>query len=122
MEKVTGIGGMFFRAKDPAALRAWYDKHLGVTDMDAGGGPWRQEEGFTVFAPFAADTDYFGRMDQQWMINFRVSDLDAMIRQLESAGIVVETRAEWDSEIGRFARLHDPEGNPVELWEPPTTP
>jgi len=119
MEKVTGIGGMFFRAKDPAALTTWYAEHLGVTDLAAGLGPWRQEEGFTVFAPFPADTDYFGRADQQWMINFRVTDLDAMIRQLEGAGIAVETRAEWDSEVGRFARIHDPEGNPVELWEPP---
>lgn len=122
MEKVTGIGGMFFRAKDPVALTAWYADHLGITDLAAGVGPWRQEEGFTVFSPFAADTDYFGRMDQQWMINFRVNDLDAMIRQLEASGIAVETRAEWDSEVGRFARIHDPEGNPVELWEPPGAP
>lgn len=119
MEKVTGIGGMFFRAKDPAALTAWYAEHLGVTDLAAGLGPWRQAEGLTVFAPFPADTDYFGPMDQSWMINFRVADLDAMIGQLKTAGIAVETRAEWDSEVGRFARIHDPEGNPVELWEPP---
>jgi glyoxylase I family protein len=71
-----------------------------------------------VFEPFADDTDYFGRADQQWMINFRVANLGAMIEQLEAAGIGVETREEWDSEIGRFARIHDPEGNPIELWQP----
>lgn len=72
-----------------------------------------------MFCPFKRDTEYFGRPEQQWMINFRVADLDAMIAQLQSRGIDVETRPdEWDSEVGRFARIHDPEGNPIELWEP----
>ena len=115
MEKVTGIGGVFFRARDGGTLNAWYAEHLGI---DMGNGFWRQQAGPTVFAPFAHDTDYFSRPSQQWMINFRVADLDAMIRQLRGAGIAVETRADWDSEAGRFARIHDPEGNPVELWEP----
>jgi predicted enzyme related to lactoylglutathione lyase len=79
---------------------------------------WRQQEGPTVFTPFAQDTDYFGRAKQQWLINFRVDDLDAMMADLKAAGIAVETRAEWDSEAGRFCRIHDPEGNPIELWEP----
>jgi glyoxylase I family protein len=74
--------------------------------------------GTNCFLPFEADTDYFGRDNQQWMINFRVSDMTAMIQQLTAAGIEVVTRPEWDSEIGRFARIHDPEGNPIELWEP----
>lgn len=116
MAKVTGIGGLFFRARDPSALALWYETHLGI------GSPqttiWRQEAGVTVFAPFAKDTDYFGRPDQQWMVNFRVDDLDAMMAKLEASGIAVETRAEWDSDIGRFCRIHDPEGNPIELWEP----
>ncbi len=116
MEKVTGIGGVFFRSRDPDALAQWYETHLGVNRI--GPVPWKQAEGYTVFAPFAEDTDYFGDQAQQWMINFRVNDLDAMIRQLQSAGIAIETRAEWNSEIGRFARLHDPEGNPIELWQP----
>ncbi|MVA98096.1 VOC family protein [Nitratireductor sp. CAU 1489] len=119
MTKVTGIGGFFFRARDPRALAAWYETHLGVNDIAAA--VWRQEAGTTVFAPFAHDTDYFGRPDQVWMINFRVDDLDAMMAKLKEAGIAVETRAEWDSEIGRFCRVHDPEGNPVELWEPADT-
>ncbi len=116
MEKVTGIGGVFFRSSDTEMLRQWYARHLGV----GGDGPvWQQDAGPTVFEPFQKDTDYFGRSSQQWMINFRVADLEAMIRQLEAAGIAVETRAEWDSEVGRFARIHDPDGNPIELWEPP---
>ncbi len=116
MEKVNGIGGVFFRARDPEALALWYETHLGVDRINPT--PWRQAEGYTVFAPFAQDTEYFGNPAQQWMINFRVDDLDAMIAQLQAAGITVETREEWNNEIGRFARLHDPEGNPIELWEP----
>ncbi|KFB08305.1 hypothetical protein EL18_02555 [Nitratireductor basaltis] len=115
-QKANGIGGIFFRARNPQKLGEWYREHLGV-----GGeceGVWQQESGYTVFAPFPADTDYFGRDTQQFMLNFRVGDLDAMIAQLKAAGIEVETRAEWDSEVGRFARVVDPEGNPVELWEP----
>ena len=113
-ERVTGIGGLFFRSRDPAGLAKWYEETLGI---DADPGAWRQAAGPTVFAPFEAGTEYFGGAEQQWMINFRVADLEAMIAQLEAAGIAVETRAEWDSEVGRFARIHDPEGNPIELWE-----
>ena len=119
MEKVQGIGGFFFRAKDPAALAEWYETHLGVskapTDMETP--PWVTSEGVTVFAPFAADTDYF-EADKQFMLNFRVGDLDAMLAQLKLAGIEVSHEMTMDG-IGRFARIHDPEGNPVELWEPP---
>ena len=116
MAKVTGIGGLFFRASDPAALAAWYEKHLGIGNIQTT--VWRQEAGTTIFGPFQEDTDYFGRPEQQWMVNFRVDDLDAMMAELKASGIAVETRAEWDSEVGRFCRIHDPEGNPVELWEP----
>ncbi len=120
MEKVLGIGGLFFRSRNPDELKQWYTAHLGVThypnswQQDV----WQQESGPTVFEPFVHDTDYFGRVDQQWMVNFRVADLDAMIKQLEAANISVETREEWDSEVGRFARIHDPDGNPIELWQP----
>lgn len=113
MTKAIGIGGVFFRARDPEAQALWYDTHLGVTGL------WGQEGGLTVFAPFRADTDYFPP-EKQWMINFRVDELDALLADLRRAGIAVETRDEWDSpETGRFARIHDPEGNPIELWEPP---
>lgn len=115
MQKVTGIGGVFFRARNPATLTEWYERNLGV---DISAKTWVQESGQTVFAPFSADTDYFGRETQQWMICFRVADLEAMIAQLKANGVDVIQKQEWDSDVGTFARIHDPEGNPVELWQP----
>lgn len=114
MARATGIGGIFFRAADTGALARWYELHLGVQ------GFWNQETGPTVFAPFPAGTNYFPAA-RQWMINFRVDDLDALIANLQGAGIPVETRPEeWDTpETGRFARIVDPEGNHIELWQPP---
>jgi glyoxylase I family protein len=118
MERVTGIGGVFFRARDPEALGRWYEQHLGVTRPPAtyGEPPWRQEEGPTIFSPFPQTTDYFERAEQGWMINFRVRDLDVLVVQLRAAGIEVTVDPQKYPN-GRFARLHDPEGNPVELWE-----
>jgi len=118
-ERVTGIGGVFFRAKDPDTLAKWYKDHLGIDPVppDYDQPSWSQQAGPTVFAPFAHDTDYFGKADQQWMINFRVQNLDQMVKQLQAAGIKVAVDPE-SYPNGRFARLHDPEGNPVELWEP----
>lgn len=115
MAQVTGIGGIFFRTQDPEVLAAWYARHLGITE-----GMWLQNAGPTVFAPFAAGSDYFAA-DKQWMLNLRVEDLPGLIAQLQAAGIAVETRAEWDGDgaYGHFARIHDPEGTPIELWEPP---
>ncbi|MCT7376118.1 VOC family protein [Chelativorans salis] len=115
-QKVSGIGGVFLRARDPKALAAWYEEHLGIDDLNKA--VWHQEAGTTIFGPFSMETDYFGRPEQQWMINFRVDDLNAMMDQLKAAGIAVATRAEWDSEVGRLARIHDPQGNPIELWGP----
>ena len=122
---VLGIGGLFFRAEDPAALNSWYREHLGVgAGCSADSGPadewtWRTQGGPTVFAPFNHDTDYFAA-DKQWMLNLRVSEIDALLGRLRAAGIEVITNAEWDApETGRFARIHDPEGNAIELWEPP---
>jgi len=119
MEKVLGIGGLFFKSQDPAALSAWYDKHLGINiaptayDQEV----WQQQAGETVFAPFAQDSEYFGQASQRWMINFRVRDLDAMIAQLKDAGIAA-VRDPQAYPNGSFARLHDPDGNPIELWQP----
>lgn len=111
---VTGIGGLFFRSADPDGRAAWYAEHLGI---DAGSNAvWNQEAGMTVFAPFPADTDYFPA-DQAFMLNIRVTDLDALAERLTQAGIPVERRDEWETEYGRFARIHDPEGLPIELWE-----
>ncbi len=119
MQRVTGIGGLFFRANNPTALAQWYQEHLGIdlTPTDYNQKPWIQEAGPTVFAPFPQDTEYFGDTKKVWMINFRVSDLDAMVKQLRAANIDVSVDQEKYPN-GRFARLHDPEGNPIELWEP----
>lgn len=119
MQNVTGTGGLFFRSKDPAALSRWYKERFGIdlVPEDYNEKPLSQEAGPTVFAPFAHDTDYFGDTDKQWMINFRVRDLDAMVEQLRAAKIDVSVDRELYAN-GRFARLHDPEGNPIELWEP----
>lgn len=114
MAQVTGIGGVFFRCRDPEALALWYRTHLGLA---AGSSPWAQQAGPTVFAPFAADSDYFPA-DQQVMLNLRVDDLDGLIADLRVTGIAVDTRAEWDGDHGKFARIHDPEGRAIELWQP----
>lgn len=119
MERVVGIGGFFFRAKDPKALARWYEDNLGIVPVpDKYDRPaWRTEAGTTVFAPFPKDTSYFGAANQQWMINFRVRDLDKMAAQLRANGIAVEVDPGLYPN-GRFARLRDPEGNPIELWQP----
>jgi len=112
---VTGIGGFFFRSENPEAIRNWYAEHLGVGSTPYG--TWHTQAGPSVFAPFAADTDYFAA-DHAWMLNLRVDDLDALCAKLVAAGITVITKPEWDMPgVGRFARLHDPEGNPIELWQ-----
>jgi glyoxylase I family protein len=119
MEKVTGIGGFFFRAKDPKTLALWYEQHLGIlpipTSYEKPG--WQQEAGSTAFAPFPETSKYFGDANKVWMLNFRVRDLDKMAAQLQAAGIAVKIDPQ-SYPNGRFARLHDPEGNPIELWQP----
>jgi hypothetical protein len=116
---VTGIGGFFFRSKEPELLRDWYIKHLGVGS--APHGVWDTQAGASVFSPFASDTNYFPN-DRQWMLNLRVDDLDGLCADLRKSGIDVMTKPDWDMPgVGRFARIHDPEGNPVELWQPDQT-
>lgn len=119
MERVVGVGGFFFRAKDPKAIAKWYQDNLGIAPVpdSYGGEVWRTEAGVTVFAPFPKDTTYFGDAGQQWMINFRVRDLDKMAAQLKANGVAVEI----DPQVypnGRFAKVVDPEGNPIQLWQP----
>lgn len=115
-EAVTGIGGFFFRAKDPKTLQKWYQDNLGVSVP-----VWKQEAGKTSFTAFSETTKYFGPdLTKQWMINFRVNDMDKMAAQLQAAGIAVKVDAEM-SPYGRFAHLNDPEGNPIELWQPAAT-
>jgi glyoxylase I family protein len=118
-ERVLGIGGFFFRSPNPKELAEWYQKHLGVDQIptDYKQQPWQQAAGPTAFAPFPTDTKYFGKPEQAFMLNFRVRSLDAMVAQLSAANIPVKVDAEKYPN-GRFARLHDPDGNPIELWEP----
>jgi len=120
MEKVAGIGGFFFRAHDPDALGQWYSEHLGIslpTPTSKDSTVWQQEAGPTAFTPFPEKSGYFGDPQKVWMLNFRVHDLDKMVAQLRTAGIEVKVDLKAYP-YGRFARLHDPEGNPIELWQP----
>ena len=119
MEKVAGIGGLFFRAHDPKGLGMWYQQHLGIdlTPTSEGGTVWQQEAGPTSFSPFPETTKYFGNPNKSWMVNFRVHDIDKMVAQLRTGGIEVKDPESYPG-IGRFTRLHDPEGNPIELWQP----
>jgi glyoxylase I family protein len=109
--RVQAIGGLFFRSQDPEALSAWYEKYLGIES------PRQQQAGSTVLAPFPKDTDYFGSTAQAWMVNFRVAECDALVERLRSDGITVTAAAE-ESPYGKFARLNNPQGNPVEPWQP----
>lgn len=122
MEKVLGFGGLFFRAAAPEKLARWYLDHLGIdlVPQTAEGQPWVASGGPTVFAPFAADTTYF-TAEKAVMVNFRVARLEPMLAQLAEAGIAC-TRLDDMPGIGKFAHLHDPEGNPIELWEPEAPP
>jgi glyoxylase I family protein len=115
----TGIVGLFFRARDPAALARWYADHLGIDPAPTTHEqpPWWQRPGPTVLAPFPADSDAFGCPEQAWMLNLRVRDLDAMVTQLGAAGIQV-TLDPQTYPNGWFASTADPEGNPIQLWEP----
>jgi len=119
MEKVAGIGGLFFRARDPKTLGNWYLQHLGIslTPTGEGGTVWQQEAGPTAFTPFPETSKYFGDPQKVWMVNFRVHNLDKMVAQLRAAGIEVNDPQTYPN-LGSFTRLHDPEGNPIELWQP----
>jgi predicted enzyme related to lactoylglutathione lyase len=119
MAKAVGVGGIFLKARDPKALSAWYSTHLGIAEEGgslAFDGP--ESAGMTVFAHFPLDTPYFGEKEQQSMVNFRVDDLDQLLTELAAAGVRIDPKRE-DYAYGRFAWIWDPEGNRVELWEPP---
>lgn len=116
MERVLGIGGYFVRSSDPASLFAWYRDCLGLEVDETG--VWEQGAGPTVFAAFESGTDYFGSSTQQAMLNFRVSDLDAMLEQLRSKGADVAPETQEMEGVGRFGWVTDPEGTRIELWQP----
>ena len=118
MERVTGIGGVFFRSPRPEELRAWYAQHLGLDIEEWGGAVVTASGGEALtWAIFPADTSYFGSSGQQLMVNYRVRDLDAMLEQLRAAGVTVDD-ARHESENGRFGWATDPDGNRIELWQP----
>src|SRR6476469_4079881 len=125
MKRVTGIGGIFFHAKDPVALRAWYQRHLGIAVQEWGGAafPWTDDAGNAVAGTTAwnigaADGGNFAPSTASFMVNYRVADLPALLQALRDEGCQVLEKLE-DCEYGKFGWVMDPEGNKVELWEPP---
>jgi predicted enzyme related to lactoylglutathione lyase len=121
MKRATGIGGVFFKSKDPKALYAWYEKHLGIQLEPHGQGAVFKcsddPDGMTAWSIFPADTEYFGPGPQTFMLNFRVADLDALLAALKAEGVTIDPKRE-DADYGRFAWIVDPDGNRIELWEP----
>jgi len=125
MKRVTGIGGIFFKAKDPVALRDWYRRHLGIDIQDWGGAAfvWADESGkpvtgTTIWSVSGDDGDYLAPSRSAFMINYRVADLAALLKILREEGCDVLDKTD-DSEFGKFGWVMDPEGNKVELWQPP---
>lgn len=125
MKRVTGIGGIFFKSKDPKALSAWYQTHLGIDVQSWGGAAftWNGPDnptgvGTTVWNAFPAETTYFAPGTASFMVNYRVADLHALLTALRSEGVQVEEKVE-ESEFGKFGWVIDPDGNKIELWEPP---
>ena len=126
MKRVTGIGGIFFKAKDPDKLKAWYRTHLGIESEKWGAVfHWhddpRSADGSTAWSIFPEQTKYFEPSTQSFMINFRVANLEELLKQLRAEGVEVDPKSGEDSDFGKFGWLMDPEGNRVELWEPPAT-
>lgn len=123
MARVTGIGGVFFKARDPKALSAWYAEHLGIQLNDWGGASfeWKDEvpadTGTTAWSVFPENTKHFGTGPQTAMINYRVDDMDALLAKLGAAGVTIDPKRE-DASFGKFAWITDPDGNRVELWQP----
>jgi predicted enzyme related to lactoylglutathione lyase len=127
MKRVVGIGGVFFKAKNPEKLREWYRDHLGFNFDDWGGTVFQPsgdigsvENEQTVWSLFPNDTDHFAPSTQAFMINYRVDDLHALLAQLRSEGCTVDAKVD-ESEFGKFGWVMDPEGNRIELWEVPRT-
>ena len=125
MKRVTGIGGIFFKATDPDKLREWYRAHLGIESEKDGGATfkWRElgdpkSDRYTVWSPFASDTDYFAPSKKPFMINFQVENLDELLAQLKREGVDVDPKVET-YDYGKFGWIMDPDGNRIELWEPP---
>ncbi|MCH5599959.1 VOC family protein [Niabella ginsengisoli] len=123
MKKVTGIGGIFFKTKDPGKMRAWYQKHLGLNTNEYGAVfEWRQgadssKKGFTQWSPFPETTKYFEPSEQEFMINYRVENIEALVEELKKEGVTIADKIET-YDYGKFVHIIDVEGNKIELWEP----
>ncbi len=123
MKRVTGIGGVFFKTKDPAKTKEWYHKHLGLeTDEYGTSFEWRHSDdenkkGYTAWSPFQENSNYFGNSDQSFMINYRVENLEELVKQLEEEGVKIVDKIE-SFEYGKFVHIEDPNGTRIELWEP----
>lgn len=125
MKRVTGIGGIFFKSENPGELYRWYEKHLGIQRVPDGSGAifeWRDvlenKKGMTLWSIFSRGSGYFNPGQSGFMINYRVDDLDALLKELKKDGVEIDPHRE-DYDYGRFAWIVDPEGNRIELWEPP---
>ena len=122
-KRVTGLGGVFFKCKDPEATKTWYQKHLGIASDEHGGGfNWRlpdapDKEGFTAWSPFAKESSYFQPSDKDYMFNYRVENLEALLAVLREEGVEIVGEIE-EYPYGKFGWIMDPEGNKIELWEP----
>lgn len=123
MKRVVGIGGVFFKAKDPVALRAWYQRHLGIDVQDWGGAafPWNKPDGVTIWSISPDTSEYFAPSQAGFMLNYVVEDLKSVLEALRSEGCEVDKKVD-ESEFGKFGWVMDPEGNRIELWEPPPAP
>jgi predicted enzyme related to lactoylglutathione lyase len=121
MAKVIGLGGIFFKSRDPKALRDWYAKHFGIAMNDYGASfaEDTSRPGLTLWAPFGQETNYFAPSTKDFMLNFRVDDLDALLARLRADGVEVDPNVHED-ENGRFGWVVDPEGTRIELWQPPS--
>ena len=120
MKRVTGVGGIFIKARDPKALREWYTRHLGITIESYGGTafPWNEENGVTVWSIMPETSTYFDPSTARFMVNYRVENLEALLAVLRQEGCDVDSKTDF-SEFGKFGWVMDPEGNRIELWEPP---
>jgi predicted enzyme related to lactoylglutathione lyase len=122
MRRVTGIGGVFFKAKDAESLYQWYEKHLGIKrEHGTVVFRWSEDgdpEGCTAWAIFKQESKYFGTSPSSFMLNFRVDDMDGLLQALQAEGVWIDPKRD-DSEYGKFAWIMDPESNRIELWEPP---
>ena len=122
MKRVTGIGGIFFKCQNPKSMKDWYTKHLGFNTDDYGTSfEWRQaddanKKGFSVWSPFDANTKYFEPSDKEFMVNYRVENLEWLLEELQKEGVKVLDEIEC-LEYGKFAHIIDPEGNKIQLWE-----